>query len=269
MSAIGSYFKSYFKSAKNLSKNGTQQSKFLGSPLFNVLLMVTLILGVSGLFRFVEWRWINAQTQIQINDSENGDPAEKNAGEKSRLPVDIFGGEVIETSRRLRETGALGLAVCLTVLDEAKERKKIPGSIRGLLNAVAAHGLLPPGIEFENGEISSASGRIYLRYQPAPLQLELVAVPKEARFGPALMLRFPLTTADGKNIAYFQSGSASNINLPPPFAPAAEVIKAGWTLEAWRGAVIGGENQDFARMVLEEQARIKANAQDNSDYSAR
>lgn len=254
---------------QNLSKVIDKKSKFFGSPLFNVLLMVALILGVSGFFRILEWRRINANTQIQINDSENPGADEKTKTRKDRQSANIFGGEVIDTSRRLRETGALGFAVCLSILDEAKRQKKIPGSINAILNAVTSRGLMPPGLEIENGEIISASGKIYLRYQPQPLQIEFVSIPKEARFGPALILQFPLTTADGKNIAYFQSTSGSNINLPKAFAPAAEIIKSGWTIEAWRGIRVGGEHQDFARMLAEEQEKLKTNAHDNSDYSAR
>ncbi len=75
------------------------------------------------------------------------------------------------------------------------------------------------------------------------------------------MLRFPLTSADGKNIAYFQSAKVENVNLPAPFAPAHEVIRGGWTLEVWRGMEMGGGgNQDFARMLAEEQENLKSSA---------
>ncbi len=252
---------------QNSSKTANEGPKFFGSPLFNVLLMVALMLGVSGVFRFLEWRRINAQTQIQINDSENSGADEKTKTEKNRQSANVFGGEVIDTSRRLRETGALGFAVCLSILDEAKKKKQIPGSINTLINAVTSRGLMPPGLEIENGEIISASGKIYIRYRPEPLQIEFVSIPNQSQFGPALILRFPLTSVDGKNIAYFQSGSASNINLPNAFAPIAEIIKSGWTIEAWRGSGISGKHQDFARMLAEEQKKLKENAPDKSDYS--
>jgi hypothetical protein len=243
--------------ARNSSLSAAEKQRFIGSPLFNVLLMVTLMLGVSAVFRLLEWRRMNAQAQIQINDSENSSGDENAKNKNLRQAADIFGGEVFDTSRRLRETGALGFAVCLSVLDEARTRRQIPGSISGLINAVAARDLMPPGLTVENGEIHSPTSKIFIRYQPEPMQLEFVSVPKESRFGPALMLRFPLRSADGKNIAYFQSAKVENINLPAPFAPAHEVIKSGWTLEAWRGTEIGGGNQDFARMLAEEQENLK------------
>ena len=254
------------KNSKNISP---EKSKFVGSPLFNVLLMVVLMLGVSALFRVLEWRRMNAQTQIQINDSENLGETEKAKNKSLRQPTEIFSGEVFDTSVRLRETGALGFAVCLSILDEAKRSRQIPGSINGLINAVASRQLFPPGLTVENGEIRSETSVIYIRYQPEPMQIEFVSVPLQSRFGPTLMMRFPLTSADGKNIAYFQSSQVSGVNLPAPFAPVSEVIRSGWTLEAWRGTQVGGGNQDFARMLADERDNLKAVAPKNSDQSSR
>lgn len=245
---------------RNSSKISAGKSKFVGSPLFNVCLMLTLMLSVSAIFRFLEWRKINAQTQIQFNDSENLADGEKAKDKNIRQSADIFGGEVFDTSRRLRETGAFGFAVCLSILDEARVKRQIPGSIDGLINAVVSRELLPPGLRVENGEIHSNTSKIFIRYQPEPMQLEFVSVPLEARFGPALMLRFPLTTADGKNIGYFQSARVENVHLPKAFAPASQIIRSGWTLEAWRGMEIGGNNGDFARMLAEEQENLKTTA---------
>ncbi len=269
MVSVTSFFKRpSFKSnePKSKRKSSAEKSKFIGTPLFNVLAMLALMFGVSAVFRVLEWRRLNAQTQIQITDSENLAEGDKAKNKKARAAADIFGGEVFDTSRRLRETGAFGFAVCLSILDEARSRRQIPGSINGLINAVTSRDLMPPGLTVENGEIHSQTSKIYIRYQPEPMQLEFVSVPTEARFGPALMMRFPLASADGKNIAYFQSSRVTGVNLPPPFVPAAEVIRSGWTLEAWRGTEIGGNvgnNQDFARMLAEEQENFKSVAPKN------
>ncbi len=251
------------------TKTSAEKQKFIGSPLFNVMLMLTLMLSVSAIFRFLEWRKMNAQTQIQFNDSENLVENEKAKDKDVRQSADIFGGEVLDTSRRLRETGAFGFAVCLSILDEARGKRQIPGSIEDLINAVVSRDLLPPGLKVENGGIYSNTSKIYIRYQPQPMQLEFVSVPTNPRFGPALMMRFPLTTADGKNIAYFQSAKVENINLPKAFAPASEVIRNGWTLEAWRGMEIGGDNKDFARMLSEEEANLKIMLQRDNGMSSR
>lgn len=274
MSSVLSFFKCGAASldsddGKSPKKNSVEKSKFVGAPLFNVLLMVTLMLGVSAFFRVSEWRRLNAQTQIQINDSETVSVGGNAKNKIASQPADIFGGEVFDTSRRLRETGALGFAVCLSILDEAKSKRQIPGSINALVNAVVTRGLMPPGLTVENGEIRSETSVIFIRYQPEPMQIEFVSVPNEARFGPTLLMRFPLTSADGKNIAYFQSSRVAGVDLPPPLAPAAEVIRSGWTLEAWRGTQIGGGNQDFARMLADEQENLKSAAPNNGDGRSR
>lgn len=261
MSSVLSFLsKPFTKRSTEARKVGGEKSRFVGSPLFNVLLMLTLMLSVSAFFRFLEWRRMNAQTQIQFNESDNPPNEEKSKNKSVAQSSNVFGGEVVDTSRRLRETGALGFAVSLSILDEAQKRRQIPGSINNLINAVVSRDLMPPGLAVENGKIRSASSVIYIRYQPEPMQLEFVSVPTEARFGPALMLRFPLTSADGKNIAYFQSAKVENVNLLAPFAPAHAILRGGWTLESWRGMEIGGGNQDFARMLAEEQESLKSNA---------
>lgn len=267
MFSVLSFFQQLFpkRSAQNPSNTSAKKSNFFGSPLFNVLLMLTLMLSVSAVFRFLEWRKMNAQTQIQFNDSENLVEEEKGKGKIIKPSADIFGGEVFDTSRRLRETGAFGFAVCLSILDEARNRRQIPGSIEDLIKAVVSRDLLPPGLSVENGEIHSNTSKIYIRYQQKPMQLEFISIPNDPRFGPALMLRFPLMSADGKNIGYFQSLNTENINLPKAFAPASEVIRSGWTLEAWRGMEIGGNNQDFSRMLAEEEANLKNKVQGESD----
>lgn len=274
MSSVLSFFKRGAASldsddGKSPKKTAAEKSKFVGSPLFNVLLMVTLMLGISAVFRVLEWRRLNAQTQIQISDSETIADGGNAKNKIVRQPAEIFGGEVFNTSRRLRETGALGFAVCLSILDEAKSKRQIPGSINALINAVTSRELLPPGLTVEKGEIRSETSVIYIRYQPEPMQIEFVSVPAQARFGPTLLMRFPLTSADGKNIAYFQSSRIAGVNLPPPFAPASEVIRSGWTLEAWRGTQIGGGNQDFARMLADEQENLKSAAPNNGDGRSR
>jgi hypothetical protein len=115
--------------AQNSSETSADKPKFVGTPLFNVLLMIALMLSVSAAFRFMEWRKMNAQAQIRFNDSENPADDNKERNKTVRQPADIFGGEVLDTSRRLRETGAFGFAVCLSILDEARVRRQIPGSI--------------------------------------------------------------------------------------------------------------------------------------------
>jgi len=61
----------------------------------------------------------------------------------------------------------------------------------------------------------------------------------------------------------------SNITLPKAFAPESEIIKSGWTMEAWRGSEIGGNTPDFAKMLADEQQNLRSSAPDNSDSQPR
>lgn len=269
MFSVKSFLLRPFRGRSTSAKTFAEKQKFIGTPLFNVLLMLVLMLSVSAIFRFTEWRKMNAQTQIQFNDSENLADGEKAKDKNIRQSADIFSGEVLDTSRRLRETGAFGFAVCLSILDEARSKRQIPGSIENLINAVISRGLMPPGLTVQNGEIYSNTSKIHIRYAPSPLQLEFVSVPTNPRYGPALMMRFPLTTANGKNITYFQSAKLENIMLPKAFAPDSEVIRGGWTRETWRGMEIGGDSKDFARMLSEEETKLKNKFSNENGNAAR
>jgi hypothetical protein len=241
---------------KNEGEKNRKNRRFFGNPLFNVLLMATLIIGLSAVFRWLNERRMSAHTQIQFRDADDA-PADGNAKNNNQIQrLEIFSGEVFNTSLRLRETGALGFAICLGVLDEARTKREIPGSINRLFGAVRERGLMPPGIKFDGDKINSASSRIFVHYKIEPMQLELVSVPLDARFGPALILRFPLQSVDGKNAAYFQAAGVSAVELPAPFAPADEVVRSGWTLESWRGIAVSGGDQDFAKMLIEEQENL-------------
>lgn len=241
---------------KNEKKRVSKSRGLFGNPLVNVLLMVALAVGLWTGFRFLNERRMSAHTQIQFADAEDSSFEGEGKHKSFSAQPEIFSGEVFNTSVRLREIGALGFAICLSVLDEARAKRQIPGSINNLFAAVSERDLMPPEIEFDGTEIKSPSSKIVVRYKLEPMQLELVSLPLDSRFGPALMLRFPLFSVDGKSVAYFQAGSVSNIELPPPFAQADEVIRAGWTLESWRGIPVDG-NQDFVRMLVEEQENLK------------
>ena len=94
---------------------------------------------------------------------------------------------------------------------------------------------MPPGLEMQNGEILSPESVFVVRYQSQPLRFEIVSRPKEAG-SPALLLRFPLTSLDGRTITYFQSKPAAALTpAPEPFAALDQLVAGGWTMERWRG----------------------------------
>ena len=113
---------------------------------------------------------------------------------------------------------------------------------------------MPPGFEFQNGELLSPSGTILVRYQSEPLRFEILSRPKQESISPAILLRFPLTSLDGRTITYFQSSSVNRFDIPTPFAPLEKIVSAGWTMEQWRGELLPKKENNI--QILEDEKRF-------------
>lgn len=226
------------KPRPNIKKFSNALRSFIFSPAFNVLALVALLLLVFAGMRLFSARRNHAQIvfveQTGFNQPENV------TAENSRYSApEIFRGEVYETSVRLRETGALGMAMSLTVFAEFSEKKNIPATLETVLSAAAERGLMPPEMIFENGDIVSPSSVFFVRFRSEPLAFEILSSPKQATAkSPALMLRFPLASLDKRTITYFQSPATNHFEMPEPFAPLDKIVAAGWTLEQWRGELL-------------------------------
>ncbi|MGB7208386.1 MAG: hypothetical protein WBD27_06990 [Pyrinomonadaceae bacterium] len=207
------------------------------SPVFNVVAVVILILGVFVGLRILRERRDPAQLSFVESNSPDQILSE-NAEHKVSAAPEIFSGEVYDTSIRLRETAAMGIAISLAVFAEYSEKKAVPTTLEGTLAAIAHRNLLPPGLILTNGGLSSTSSILTFRYQPQPLRFEILSRPKPDMQGPALMLRFPLTTMNGQTLSYFQSSIARRYDVPEPFAETDQIITSGWTLEQWRGELL-------------------------------
>ena len=222
------------------------------SPVFNVVALVVLILGVFVGVRVLRER--RGPTQLSFVES-NGDHqiSTENTEHTVSAAPEIFSGEVYDTSIRLRETAAIGIAISLAVFAEYSEKKVIPTTLEGTLAAIARRNLLPPGLIFTNGDMSSTSSNLTFRYQPQPLRFEILSRPKPDTQGPALMLRFPLTTRNGQTLLYFRSSIARRYDVPEPFAATDQMIASGWTLEQWRGELLPLDN-NVLNALGEEQS---------------
>lgn len=226
---------------------------FLDSPLLNVCALVLLLVAV-----FAGLRYFNARKPAaQISFVETEGVAEENTEQTEmsgrRLPV-VFSGEVYSTALRLRETGALGLAMTLAIFAEARETGSLPADGNQILNDVAAKKLLPPGLKFENNQLISESSQFFVRYRQSPFDFEILSKPHQTIHGPALLLRFPLASLDERTITYFQSNSVSGYQLPTAFAPLDEIVAAGWTIEQWRGEILPDDKQNL--VSLREEKRL-------------
>ena len=206
-------------------------------PGFNVVALVVLILGVFVGIRILRER--REPTQLSFVES-NGDYQISSGNTENTLSAapEIFSGEVYDTSIRLRETAGIGIAISLVVFAQYSEKGSIPTTLDETLAAISRRNLIPPGLALTNGELSSPSSTLTVRYQQQPLRFEILSRPKPNTKGPALMLRFPLTTMNGQTLSYFQSSIVRRYDAPEPFAQPDQIIASGWTLEHWRGELL-------------------------------
>lgn len=239
---------------RNSKKSSNALRSFVFSPAFNVVALVALLLLVFAGMRLFSARRNHAQVAF-VEQAGFDQPGTVNAENSRYSAPEIFHGEVYETSVRLRETGALGMAMSLTVFAEFSEKKNIPATLETVLSAATARGLMPPEMTFENGEIVSRSSVFFVRYRSEPLAFEILSSPKQAAAkSPALMLRFPLASLDKRTITYFQSPATNQFEMPEPFASLDEIVAAGWTLEQWRGELL--PNNANALQTLAEEKRL-------------
>ena len=233
---------------------------FVFSPTFNVVVLACLIIAVFAGIRVFSARRNSAQIafveQAEIDQAETA-----NADDRKFSAPEIFRGEVYDTSVRLRETGALGMAISLTVFAEYSEKKNIPTNLETIFSSVRERNLMPPEMTLNNGQLASASNKFVVRYKPQPLAFEILSSPKNNATSPAILLRFPLASLDKRTITYFQSARANRFDAPEPFAPLEKIVAAGWTIEQWRGELLPkGEN---APQLLAEEKRLLSEATTN------
>jgi hypothetical protein len=249
------------KLKKPKTENSTQKSKklrnvirsFAFSPTFNVIALVLLLLSV--IFGLRAFRSGQMQAQIKFVEHNQFDAPETETDEnRIYTSPEIFKGEVYDTSIKLRETGALGMAISLAVFAHHAEQGSVPPNLEKIWTLLAERNLMPPGFEFQNGELLSPSGTILVRYQSEPLRFEILTRPKQDATSPAILMRFPLTSLDGRTITYFQSASVNRFDIPAPFAPLEKIVSAGWTLAQWRGELLPKNENNL--QILEEEKRF-------------
>lgn len=237
---------------KNLSRIRSVVRSVIFSPMFNVAALVILLFCVFGGLRLLS----NRQMQGQVKFIEQPKLEENEQINENRVysSPEIFKGEVYETSIRLRETGALGMAISLSVFALNSEQGSVPPNLEQIWNFISERKLMPPGLEFQNSELVSPSGTISVRYQSQPLRFEILSRPRQNADSPAIMLRFPLTSLDRRTITYFQSASTGKFDIPAPFAPLEKIVATGWTMEQWRGEIL--PKQANQGQILEEEKRL-------------
>lgn len=158
----------------------------------------------------------------------------KQAATKRAGIATTIDGEVARTAERMGEATALALSASLYAASE-QIKGRSPRAAQDLLAGITAQNLLPPGLAFtQSGALVSAYGSLSVRYRPAPLGVEVVSVGHKREDGPALIVRIPEELSDKGDPSFFIARSLSDVRIPAPFAPAAEVIALGWSPETLR-----------------------------------
>ena len=152
-----------------------------------------------------------------------------------RVVVTAMDGEVARTADRAGEAQAVAIATSLYAASE-QIKGRTPRTADDLLAGVAAQNLLPPGLTITQGEgaMASAHSNLFVRYRPVPLAIEVLALGHEPRDGPALLVRVPDDHTKDGGASLFMATRIRDVNIPPAFAPASEVISAGWSPEPLR-----------------------------------
>ena len=159
----------------------------------------------------------------------------KDKESRQRVIVTAMDGEVARTADRASETQALAIATSLYAASE-QIKGRTPRTANDLLAGVASQNLLPPGLTLTQGEgaIASVHSNLFVRYRPVPLAIEILALGREPRDGPALLVRVPDDNAKDGGASLFMATRIHDVTIPQAFAPASEIILAGWSLEPIR-----------------------------------
>ncbi len=206
----------------------TQHSK--PWPLLIAVSAAALFIAATFVTNYFGLRAIDPRVTVEFGEGASV----KQASARQTVIATTIDGEVARTAERIGEATALALSASLYAASE-QIKGRSPLAAQDLLAGIAAQNLLPPGLEFtRGGTLVSAYGSLSVRYRPAPLGVEVVSVGHRPEDGPALIVRIPDELSDKGETKLFIARSLSDVKLPTPFAPAAEVIALGWSPETLR-----------------------------------
>lgn len=203
------------------------------SPLTAVAATAILVVGssvVANHFLGKSTRTLEPRVTVESGRSA-GEQALKESQTQRKVVVAAIDGEVSRTADRAGEAQAVAIAASLYAATEQIEGR-IPPNADGLLAGMATQNLLPPGVTLikAEGAMACDHGILYLRYRPSPLAIEVLAIGREKKDGPALLVRVPDDNTREGGASIFMATRISDVSIPTAFTPASEVISAGWSL---------------------------------------
>jgi hypothetical protein len=190
----------------------------------------SLIVAATLIASYFRLRAIDPHVTMEFGEGASA----KQASARRAVIATMIDGEVARTAERVGEATALALSASLYAANEQIEGRS-PLAAHDLLAGVAAQNRMPPGVTLtQGGALVSAYGSLSVRYRPAPLGVEVVSVGHKPEDGPALIVRIPDELSDKGETRLYIARSLSDVRIPAPFAPAAEVIALGWSPETLR-----------------------------------
>lgn len=171
---------------------------------------------------------------VQLKFVENPSEQTAAAGTSEVEPSKpVLSGAAYETAVRLRESGALLMAVSLSSFEEFRMNGRFPATVNEILTGLQKRSLLPPGIEIKDGMLSSTLSELKLNYRAEPFSFEILSLPIGNPGGSAILFRFPLPPGEANSVTYFEARNP--IQMPAQFGTSEQITVAGWKIRHWRG----------------------------------
>ncbi|MGH9819572.1 MAG: hypothetical protein ACRD43_05335, partial [Pyrinomonadaceae bacterium] len=97
-------------------------------------------------------------TQVKFFEDHSEQDTTSEMEGRAKHSKEIFSGEGYNTAFRLRESGALLLALSLSAFEKFRVHGKFPQTADVILADLQGRSLLPPGTEIKNGALHSDLG---------------------------------------------------------------------------------------------------------------
>ncbi|CAN5883679.1 hypothetical protein BH18ACI4_BH18ACI4_00900 [soil metagenome] len=208
------------------------------------VLIVGVVVGVVVAVRLISivfpQRTGTVDPHVSLAENQAQQIAERQRQQQVGAFMAVAEGEVSRTEERIREATALATAASLFAASESLNRRT-PASVTALLSGVNGAGLMPPEMQLlgSQGDITSSHGKLFVRYRPEPLGIEVVSLGNVRLDGPALLVRVPdngITGMSKEGAGLYLATRLDEITVPAPFATEAEVVALGFAPEPLRAA---------------------------------
>jgi len=151
---------------------------------------------------------------------------------------EILSGQAYETALRLRESGALLMAVSLSAFEDFRIHSRFPSTTDAILTNLQKHSLLPPGLDIKDRTLRSSMSEISVNYRDDPFSFEILSLPAVGTHGPAFLFRVPIPAGEKNAITYFRLSAGTVVRIPSKFSSVEQLVASGWSIAHWRGEAL-------------------------------